>query len=96
MWTLNGVAFWLFVRSLTEVSLDALPAFIGMNAAAYFIGYASFITPSGLGFREASLAFFLGAFFPPPVAVAIAFLARLWSIAGELLGVGIAVVVEKF
>lgn len=91
MWTINGFAFWLFVRSITDISLTALPAFVGMNAAAYFIGYASFITPSGLGFREASLAFFLGAFFPAPIAVAIAFLARLWSIAGELLGVGIAV-----
>lgn len=91
MWTINGFAFWLFVRSLTEISPTAIPAFIGMNAAAYFIGYASFITPSGLGFREASLAFFLEPFFPAPVAVAIAFLARLWSIGGELLGVGIAV-----
>lgn len=90
MWTINGFAFWLFVRSITEISIEALPAFIGMNAAAYFIGYVSFITPSGLGFREATLAFFLGAFFPAPVAVAIAFLARLWSIAGEFLGVGIA------
>ncbi|MBI4674887.1 MAG: hypothetical protein HY741_24870, partial [Chloroflexi bacterium] len=91
MWTLNGFAFWLFVRSITEISIAAIPAFIGMNAAAYFIGYASFITPSGLGFREASLAFFLNAFFPAPIAVSIAFLTRLWSIGGELLGVGIAV-----
>ena len=91
MWTINGFAFWLFVRSLTEISVTAIPAFIGMNAAAYFIGYASFITPSGLGFREASLAFFLGAFFPAPVAVSIAFLTRLWSIGGELVGVGVAV-----
>lgn len=91
MWTINGFAFWLFVRSITEISWQAIPAFIAMNAAAYFVGYASFITPSGLGFREASLAFLLGAFFPAPVAVAIAFLARLWSISGEFLGVGLAV-----
>lgn len=91
MWTVNGFAFWLFVRSLTEISPTAIPAFIGMNAAAYFIGYASFITPSGLGFREASLAFFLGAFFPAPVAVSLAFLTRLWSIGGELLGVGFSI-----
>ena len=91
MWTINGLAFWLFVRSLTEIPISALPAFVGMNAAAYFIGYVSFITPSGLGFREASLAFFLSAYFPAPVAVSIAFLTRLWSIGGEFLGVGIAV-----
>jgi hypothetical protein len=90
MWTLNGIAFWMFVRSLAPLPLDVLPSFIAINAAAYFIGYVSFITPSGLGFREASLAFLLSAYFPPPVAVAIAFMARLWSIAGEFLGVSIA------
>lgn len=94
MWTLNGIAFWLFVRSMTDIPLEALPAFIGMNAAAYFVGYASFITPSGLGFREATLAFFLSAFFSPPVAVAIAFLARIWSIVGEFLGVALAVAIK--
>lgn len=95
MWAINGFAFWLFVRSITEISVEAIPAFIGINAAAYFVGYVSFITPSGLGFREASLAFLLGAFFPAPVAVAIAFLARLWSIGGELLGVGLAVLWQR-
>ncbi|MBI4673542.1 MAG: flippase-like domain-containing protein, partial [Chloroflexi bacterium] len=29
MWTLNGFAFWLFVRSITEISIAAIPAFIG-------------------------------------------------------------------
>lgn len=91
MWTINGFAFWLFIRSVTDISWQTIPAFIGINAAAYFVGYASFITPSGLGFREASMAFLLSAFFPAPVAVALAFLTRLWSIAGELLGVGAAV-----
>ncbi len=93
-WTINGFAFWLFVRSMTEISIDTIPAFVGMNAAAYFIGYVSFITPSGLGFREASLAFFLGALFPAPIALAIAFLTRIWSIVGELLGVGLAVLLK--
>lgn len=90
MWTINGIAFYLFVRSITDVQLVSLPSFIAMNAAAYFVGYISFITPSGLGFREGALALMLQAFFPAPLAVAIAFLTRLWSTFGELLGVGIA------
>jgi glycosyltransferase 2 family protein len=91
MWTINGIAFYLFVRSIAEVPPQNLPSFVAMNAAAYFIGYISFITPSGLGFREGALALMLGAFFPGPVAVAIAFLTRIWTTAGEMLGVGIAV-----
>ncbi len=91
MWTINGLGFYLFVRSITDVALANLPAFMAMNAAAYFIGYISFITPSGLGFREGALAIFLAPFFPAPVAVAIAFLTRIWSTVGEMLGVLIAV-----
>ncbi len=91
MWTINGLGFYLFVRSITEVPLQNLPSFMAMNAAAYFIGYISFITPSGLGFREGAMAFFLAPFFPAPVAVAIAFLTRIWSTVGEMLGVLIAV-----
>ncbi len=91
MWTINGIAFYLFVRSITDVPVEALPQFMAMNAAAYFVGYVSFITPSGMGFREASLAFMLAPYFPAPVAIAIAFLTRIWSTVGEMLGVVIAI-----
>ncbi len=91
MWTINGLAFFLFVRSIADVPLQNLPAFAAINAAAYFVGYVSFITPSGLGFREGAMALLLGTFFPAPVAVAIAFLTRIWSTTGEMLGVGLAV-----
>ncbi|MBI4786376.1 MAG: flippase-like domain-containing protein [Chloroflexi bacterium] len=87
MWVTNGLAFYLFVGSMTELPLAQLPAFIAMNAGAYWIGYASLITPSGLGFREGALAWMLASFFPAPLAVALSLITRLWSTAGELLGV---------
>lgn len=87
MWLTNGVAFYLFADSIAPVSLAQLPAFIAMNAGAYWIGYVSFITPSGLGFREGALAWMLASFFPAPVAVALSLVTRLWTTAGELLGV---------
>jgi hypothetical protein len=87
MWLTNGVAFFLFVAATTPLALERLPAFIAMNAGAYWIGYVSFITPSGMGFREGALALMLATYFPTPVAVALALAARLWSTAGELLGV---------
>lgn len=87
MWLTNGIAFYLFVASITETQPTQLAAFIAINAGAYFIGYVSFITPSGLGFREAALAIMLGVFYPVPIAVAISLAARVWSTVGELLGV---------
>ena len=87
MWLTNGIAFYLFADSITPLSLAQLPAFIAMNAGAYWIGYVSFVTPSGLGFREGALAWMLGSFFPAPVAVALSLVTRLWTTVGELLGV---------
>ncbi len=87
MWLTNGLAFYLFTSSITETPLTQLPAYIAMNAGAYWIGYVSFVTPSGLGFREGALAWMLASFFPAPAAVALSLAARLWSTAGELLGV---------
>jgi len=86
MWLTNGIAFYLFVDSITPTPLTQLPAFVAMNAGAYWIGYASFITPSGLGFREGALAWMLTFFFPAPLAVALSLVTRLWSTAGEILG----------
>ncbi len=87
MWLTNGIAFYLFACSITPVSSGQIPAFIAMNAGAYLIGYLSFITPSGLGFREVTLAWMLASFFPEPFAIALSLIARLWTTAGELLGV---------
>jgi uncharacterized membrane protein YbhN (UPF0104 family) len=95
MWLTNGLAFYLFVSSTTEISPAQLPAFIAMNAGAYWIGYVSLITPSGLGFREGALAWMLSSFFPAPVAVALSLVTRLWSTAGELLGVVLVWVVPE-
>jgi len=91
MWLTNGIAFYLFVDSITPTPLAQLPAFVAMNAGAYWIGYASFITPSGLGFREGALAWMLASFFPAPLAVALSLVTRLWSTAGEILGAALAV-----
>jgi hypothetical protein len=91
MWLTNGIAFFLFVDSITPLPLAQLPAFVAMNAGAYWIGYASFITPSGLGFREGALALMLTIFFPAPLAVALSLATRLWTTAGEIFGVALAV-----
>jgi hypothetical protein len=95
MWLTNGIAFFLFVDSITPLPLAQLPAFIAMNAGAYWIGYASFITPSGLGVREGVLAWMLSSFFPAPVALALSLVTRLWTTAGEILGVVLAVNIGK-
>lgn len=95
MWLTNGIAFYLFTSSITPTPVEQLPAFIAMNAGAYWIGYVSFITPSGLGFREGALAWMLSNFFPAPFAIALSLVARFWTTAGELLGVSLVWIAKR-
>ena len=50
MWLTNGIAFYLFVRSITPLALAQLPPFVAMNAGAYWVGYASGHYGSASGF----------------------------------------------
>jgi glycosyltransferase 2 family protein len=90
MWTAYGLSFYFFVRGLGVVGEPSWVTAIVVYAGAYLIGYVSFLTPSGMGVREGAMAFLLGAYLPASTAVAIALLARMLSIAGELVCVGIA------
>ena len=91
----GGVALFLIVTSVHPMSVArGLPAVIGIHALSYAIGFASFITPSGLGVREAASAYLLSSYMPLPTAVVISLLARfMWTIS-EVTNAGLAVLVR--
>ncbi|HEU0300560.1 MAG TPA: lysylphosphatidylglycerol synthase domain-containing protein [Longimicrobium sp.] len=84
-WTLYGVAYHLFVASLTDVPWRLLPQMAGVNALSFFIGYASPL-PGGAGLREISMTGLLQPYLPAGVAAVLAIASRLWTIAAELIG----------
>lgn len=90
-WIVLGVGFWLFVRAVAPVGVDALLPLIGICAAGYVGGYLAVFVPGGLGVREGLYALMLGTFVTPSVAVAIAVLARLWLTASELVPLALLV-----
>lgn len=83
VWVGLGVSFWLFVEGVGAGELPLVAA-IGIHAAGYLAGYLAVVVPGGLGVREGAYAALLGLHLPPPVAVAVALLARLWSTLVEL------------
>ncbi len=92
-WIIAGSAFYVMLLALWPTTpLAALPICIGIYAIAWDVGFVSFITPSGLGFREGTVvALFLALpFVPTAVAAVIAILSRLVSTLAELLCVSIA------
>jgi hypothetical protein len=88
-WGALGTGFWLFVGSVAPLEADAVLPMIGISAAGYVGGYLAVFVPGGLGVREGLYALLLAAYVPPPMAVAIAILCRLWLTACELLPVSI-------
>ncbi len=84
LWGCCGLAFFLFIKSLSPVEWSQLPVIIGIYATAWTIGFLSFITPSGLGVREGMLSLLLTVYLPPATATLVALLSRLWSTLAEL------------
>lgn len=89
-WVTYGLAFYLFLISVSDFPADRIIEAAGAFCAAYLIGYWSILTPGGIGVREAIMVLLLAPFFPPGVAAAVAAFARLWSIVGELIASTIA------
>lgn len=93
-WIIAGAAFYILVLAVyPELPLAALPVCIGIYALAWDIGFVSFITPSGLGFREGTIAFLLVLALPALPAVwgpILAIVSRLISTIAELVCVSVA------
>ncbi len=94
-WIAYGAALLLFVRSLFPPPAGALAALTGANAAAFAAGYVVIIAPAGLGARELSMAALLRPILPEGVAVVVAVGSRLWIVAAELVGAGLALVAMR-
>jgi uncharacterized membrane protein YbhN (UPF0104 family) len=100
-WMIGGLAFYLLLLGIAGTgavgglgpALLMLVLCVGIYALGWDIGFLSFITPSGLGFREAAIILLLGlAAVTPTVALAtvIAFLSRILTTLAELLCVSCA------
>ena len=93
-WIIAGTAFYVLVLSIDpSFPLAALPVCIGIYALAWDVGFVSFITPSGLGFREGTIAFLLVLALPTLPMVwgpILAIVSRLISTVAELVCVSVA------
>jgi len=94
-WFVAGCAIYVLLLALwPSAPLAALPICIGIYALAWDIGFVSFITPSGLGFREAAIVglFALALPLPAGLATIMALLSRFVSTIAEVICVSIAYV----
>lgn len=97
-WVVAGIGFYLLTRSIVTTPLPPalLALSIGIYALGWDIGFLSFITPSGIGFREVAIAGLMvaagvtggaGGF---AVAFVVAMVSRLLSTGAELVSIALA------
>ena len=93
-WIVAGTAFYILTLALwPTLPIAALPICIGIYAIAWDVGFVSFITPSGLGFREVTIGglFALSlSMLPLTLGSILAILSRVVSTLAELVCVSVA------
>jgi len=87
-WALIGIGTFAFAASLHALDAGDLPYIAASYPVAFCVSVLTFIVPSGLGTRDATLATSLAVVLPDAVATAIAVAFRLFQTAVELLFVG--------
>ena len=84
LWCCQGTAFFFFLKSFSLVQWTDAGVLTACFAFAWIVGFLSFLTPGGLGIREALLSVLLANYMPAPHAVLVALLCRLWMLAAEM------------
>jgi len=95
LWCCQGLAFFLFVRSLVLVGWTDAGILTACYAFAWLIGFLSFLTPGGLGIREGLLGLLLSNYMSVSQAMLVALLCRVWMLSAELVLAGVAFFLNK-
>jgi hypothetical protein len=89
IWLISGGGLFAMARLFADVPVQKLPATIGVWVLSSLISYFTLLSPSGLGVKELSLTFLLGAFLPDPLPLLTALAVRVvWTVYDLLVGLG--------
>jgi hypothetical protein len=94
-WLLVGAGLFTFALALQPLPFDKLPYIATAYPVAFGVSVLTFILPSGLGTRDATLATAIDAVLPLTVATAIAVAFRIFQTTVELMFVGTLVLLAR-
>ncbi len=93
-WLLGGISTYFLFASVYSLDITQLPAIVGIVSLSWVVGFVSFIAPSGLGFREATMTFLLAFIVPAPIAALLAIVARLFATIIEVVFAGVVWLID--
>jgi len=94
-WFIFGTGFYLLVLSIDPTSTLTPLYATGAFAGAWVVGYLSFLTPAGIGVREAALIGVLLLWIPHEIAILSAIASRLLTVIADFLAVLLAASISK-
>ena len=84
---MEGIAYAFLLRAIFDYNLTFLNIlkFAAIYEGAWVIGFLSFLTPSGIGVREAALSLLLEPYMPLGIAIIFSIFARICCITVEVI-----------
>jgi hypothetical protein len=89
VWLVFGLASAMIYHSFPDLPPITYARLIGVNVAAWLIGYVSIITPMGLGVREVTFVKLVAGTLTNAVASLVALVTRVCFVISELIFLGI-------
>lgn len=90
VWLVFGLANAAIFYAFESLPLVDIGSLIGLNVAAWLIGFLSFITPMGLGVREVVIVKLFAPVLASGPASIVAVVSRIWLIISEVVFFGLA------
>lgn len=84
----GGLTLFFLSKMAIDLPINLYPVFIGIFAISWLLGYISFVSPSGIGIQELSLAGLLSIYMPFSIAIVVAIIFRVTLLIAELLTIG--------
>lgn len=94
-WTLFGLGNYFFLSSIFPNDPNLILKISSIFILAWLIGYISFVTPMGLGVREAVLVFLLSPVLPLFAGATIAIFTRILFVLSEILFLAVSFILHK-
>jgi len=82
VWLIYSLAFYTLVKSITPIEINFIH-FMPILPMCWVVGYIMLFAPGGIGIREGMLTLTLSEFMSPEIALTIALVQRLWTLAVE-------------
>lgn len=82
---INGLAFYVFISSLTAVNISAAIPLGIIYVFSAVIGLLVIIAPAGIGVKEGIMLILLYNYLPQDIALVVSVFSRLWSTLADLI-----------